>query len=63
MTRDNDGYEIVPKLKDRDPPRGWVCGECGRRFNAGTAYGLVCPVNGCPMGFGGFTCDARNDAP
>jgi hypothetical protein len=60
--RDKDGYEIVPKIEERAEPRGWVCGECGRRFEAGKAYGLVCASNRCPMGFGPLMCNAISEA-
>ncbi len=60
MTHDKDGYEIVPKIEDRDPPRGYVCRECGRRFEAGKAYGLVCASSRCPMGFGPLMCSTIN---
>ena len=52
-----DGWEIVPDIKPFPKPiKGYICGKCNMKFEAGKVYGFYCHRYPCPMGFGGFSC-------
>lgn len=49
--RDSD-YVLIPKLppeQNSQWPKGQQCGECGMKFDFGTAYGFVCLHQRCPI--------------
>ncbi len=49
-------YDFTPPLPKpgelAPPPKGRQCGECGMKFDYGTAYGYCCQNLRCPMGWG-----------
>ena len=55
MSERIDGWEIVPEVKKDAPPKGYICGKCGNRFEHGKAYSFYCGNSPCPMGFGGIS--------
>jgi len=51
ITCDPD-YDFIPPLpKTVACKRGSQCGECGMKFEYGTAYGFCCQNPRCPMRF------------
>lgn len=36
-----------------------TCNKCGRVFEYGKVYNLVCGIPGCPTGFGGLSCTSE----
>lgn len=43
--------QVLPPLPTIPSVLSSVCNKCGRSFEYGKAYGMVC-VSGCPMGMG-----------
>ena len=44
-------YDFTPPKSESPQKRGRQCGECGMKFEYGTAYGYCCPNSNCPTGW------------
>jgi hypothetical protein len=52
IQRDPD-YDYIPPIKESPVKKGSQCGECGMKFDYGTAYGYCCMNARCPTGWNG----------
>lgn len=51
MKKNKDGYKVIPERKPWgvDNFKGFKCGKCGMKFDAGKLYGFHCIKENCPM--------------
>jgi hypothetical protein len=52
VERDLD-YDYVAPIQQSPVKKGVQCGECGMKFDYGTAYGYCCMNARCPTGWNG----------
>ena len=52
---DDEGYVVIPPLKEGAQPKGAKCGECGMKFENGKPYSYSCQRSNCPVQMRGIS--------